>query len=84
MFATVLFPIVSALVELVKKTFALPKNIIPAISLVIGMIIGGIAYPFTEMDIVLRLWAGGIAGLAGTGLFELVKTRDGNTKQDAP
>ncbi len=80
MFATVLFPIVSALVELVKKTFKLPKNIIPSISLLIGMIIGTIAYPFTEMDVILRLWAGGIAGLAGTGLFELVKKREGNTK----
>ncbi len=82
MFATVLFPVVSALVELVKKTFVLPKNIIPTISLVIGMVIGALAYPFSEMDIVLRLWAGGIAGLAGTGLFELVKKRDGKTNKN--
>ncbi|MFD2046659.1 holin [Ornithinibacillus salinisoli] len=73
MFATVLLPIITALVEVVKKTFALPKNIIPITSLVVGLGIGAVAYPFTDMDLVLRLWAGGLAGLAGTGLFELVK-----------
>ncbi|SDJ70641.1 holin [Sediminibacillus albus] len=80
-FASVLLPIVSALVELVKKTFTMPKNIIPSISLLIGVLIGAAAYPFTEMDLVLRLWAGGLAGLGGTGLFELVKKREGSTKE---
>ncbi|GGM27113.1 hypothetical protein GCM10011351_11130 [Paraliobacillus quinghaiensis] len=80
MFATVLLPIVTALVELVKRTFRLPKNIIPAISFVIGLTIGVIAYPFTSMEIVLRLWAGGLAGLSATGLFEIVNKREGMTK----
>ena len=68
LFATVLLPIVTALVELIKK--------------VVGLIIGAVATPFTDFDIVLRLWAGGLAGLAGTGLFELVaKKRPGQTKE---
>ncbi|WP_373894476.1 holin [Virgibacillus sp. CBA3643] len=79
-FATVLLPIVSALVELVKKTVSMPKNIIPLISLIIGVLVGLAAYPFTDMELVLRLWAGGFAGLAGTGLFELVKKREGVSK----
>lgn len=81
-FATVLLPIVSALVEMIKKTFNLPKNIIPSISFVTGLIIGGIAYPFTDMELVLRLWAGGFAGLSATGLFEVVNKREGMTKHD--
>ena len=80
MFATVLLPIVTALVELAKRTFRLPKNIIPAISFVIGLTIGVIAYPFTPMEIVLRMWAGGLAGLSATGLFEIVNKREGMTK----
>lgn len=82
-FATVLLPIVTAVVELVKKTVNLPKNLIPMISLVVGLFIGAIAYPFTDFELILRLWAGGFAGLAGTGLFEIVNKRDGMTKDAA-
>lgn len=79
-FATILLPIVTSLVELVKKTFYLQKNIIPAISFAIGLFIGVIAYPFTSMGLVLRLWAGGLSGLSATGLFELVHKREGMTR----
>ncbi|MDO6451707.1 holin [Oceanobacillus profundus] len=79
-FATILLPVVTALVELIKKTFSVKNNLIPLISLLIGIIVGTVAYPFTDMDTVLRIWAGGFAGLAGTGLFELVKQREGTTK----
>ncbi|WP_371069148.1 holin [Sediminibacillus sp. JSM 1682029] len=80
-FATVILPIVTALVELAKRTVTIPKNIVPAVSFVVGIAIGAAAYPFTDLELVLRLWAGGFAGLAGTGLFELaVNKREGTTK----
>ncbi|MCY8978086.1 holin [Bacillus halotolerans] len=79
-FATVLAPILTALVQLVKKTVKLPTNVIPALSFVIGIGLGAVAYPFTELELVLRLWAGGFAGLAATGLFELGAKREGTTK----
>lgn len=53
-FATVLLPIVAALVDLVKKSINLPKNLIPLISLVVGLFIGAIAYPFTDFELILR------------------------------
>ncbi|WP_186579906.1 holin [Aquibacillus kalidii] len=80
-FATVLAPIVSALVQLVKKTINVEKTYIPLISLLIGMLLGVLAYSFTDMVLVSRLWAGGIAGLAATGMFELVKKRKGSSKE---
>lgn len=80
MFATVLLPIITAIVEGIKKSISVPNNLIPAISLFVGLLIGTAAYPFTDMEILLRLWAGGFAGLAGTGLFELVKKREGESK----
>lgn len=79
-FATLIMPVVAALMEGVKRSVKLPKNFLPAISLIIGLLIGAAAYKFTDMDLVLRLWAGGFAGLAGTGLFELIKKRNGVTK----
>lgn len=80
-FASVLAVFVLALVQLVKKTVNLPKNIIPLIGVVIGVMVGAASTPFTDLDLVLRLWAGGLAGLSATGLFELGNKREGNTKE---
>ena len=79
-FATVLAPVITALTELVKRTALLPKNFIPLVSFIIGLGVGWAAYPFTELELVLRLWSGGLAGLAATGLFELGKTSIRRTK----
>lgn len=70
-FATILAPIVLAMVELIKRTGNVKKNYIPLIAFAVGIFIGFAATPFTDLDMVLRLWAGGLAGLSATGLFEL-------------
>lgn len=70
-FASLLSVIIVAVVQLVKTTITVPKNLVPVIGLVIGVLIGWAAAPFTDLDLVLRLWAGGLAGLSATGLFEL-------------
>ncbi|WP_412535569.1 holin [Peribacillus simplex] len=79
-FTTILVPIVAAMVQVVKQTVTLPNNILPILSLVVGLGVGSVAFPFTDMDIVLRLWAGAFAGLGGTGLYELVAKREGTSK----
>ncbi|MGE6379970.1 holin [Peribacillus muralis] len=79
-FTTLLIPIVTAVVQVVKNTVTLPNNVLPIVSLVVGLGIGSVAFPFTEMDIVLRLWAGAFAGLGGTGLYEVFNNRIGTTK----
>lgn len=80
-FASVLAVFVLALVQLVKNTVNVPRNLVPAIGVVIGLLVGAASYPFTDMSLVLRLWAGGLAGLSATGLFELAfSKRDGSTK----
>ena len=79
LFATVLSPIVLALVELIKRTVNTKKNLIPLLSLIVGLAIGAVTYQFTDLGFVYRLWAGGIAGLAATGLFELGNKREGTT-----
>ncbi|MNC04400.1 Phage holin [compost metagenome] len=70
-FASVLAVFVLAGVQLIKTTIPVPKNIIPLIGVVIGLLIGLVAYPFTDLGLTLRLWAGALAGLSATGLFEL-------------
>ncbi|AIQ76641.1 MULTISPECIES: holin [Paenibacillus] len=81
-FASILAVFVLALVQLVKNSINIPRNAVPIIGLLIGLFIGVVAYPFTELDLVLRLWAGGLAGLSATGLFELAfKDRPGTTKE---
>ncbi|KQU19220.1 holin [Bacillus sp. Leaf13] len=83
-FTTILAPIVAAVVQVVKQTVNLPNNALPILSLVIGLGVGSVAFPFTDMDIVLRLWAGAFAGLGGTGLYELIAKREGTSKKSGP
>ncbi|MBY0011514.1 holin [Paenibacillus typhae] len=81
-FATVIAVFVLAAVEAIKRTVNVRRNALPAVGLVVGLLIGWVAYPFTELDLVLRLWAGALAGLSATGLFELAfSKRDGTTKE---
>lgn len=77
-FATIIAPIIVALIELVKRSFNVDKKILPVLALAIGLFIGVISYPFTELDTILRIWAGGIAGLASVGLFEIGDKRKSN------
>lgn len=80
-FASIITPIITALVEVIKRTANIPINYIPVISLTVGLLVGYTGQPFTELAVDLRLWAGGLAGLASVGLFEVVKQREGNSKE---
>ena len=80
-FTSILAPIVAAAVQVVKQTAPIPNNILPILSLVIGLVVGSVAFPFTDIDLVLRLWAGAFAGLGGTGLYELtLAKREGSSR----
>ncbi|WLR52479.1 holin [Bacillus tianshenii] len=80
-FASIMLPTVIALMQLAKITFPLPKNYVPLIATILGLAVGAAAYPYTELELVVRLWAGGFAGLASTGLFEIFNPRTGVTKE---
>ncbi|MDQ1233360.1 hypothetical protein QE450_000858 [Paenibacillus sp. SORGH_AS306] len=81
-FASTLSVVILGSVQLVKTSVKVPKNLLPVIGVAIGLGIGAVAYPFTDLDLTRRLWAGGLAGLSATGLFELaLANRPGNTKK---
>lgn len=81
-FASVLAVFVLAGVQFIKTTVNVRKNLVPLIGVVIGLVIGWAAAPFTDLGLTLRLWAGALAGLSATGLFELAFNKSsGNTKE---
>lgn len=81
-FATIIAPLSAAFVELLKVTFKISKNYIPLLSVVVGIVLAIVAYPFTDLDLINRIWSGALAGLSGTGMYELVAKREGTTKDD--
>ncbi|AIQ61869.1 holin [Paenibacillus stellifer] len=81
-FASVLAVFVLAGVQFIKTTVNVRKNLVPLIGVVIGLVIGWAAAPFTDLGLTLRLWAGALAGLSATGLFELAFNKSsGKTKE---
>ena len=74
-FSGILAPVVLAITEAVKRIGKVPTKYLPLVALGLGILIGFAAEPFTDLSMVVRLWAGGISGLAATGLFEIKTDR---------
>lgn len=70
--ATIIVPLTTAVVEAIKKTTGVNERFLPLLAILLGIILGGGAY-FLVDDLGLRMWAGGVSGLASVGLFELGK-----------
>lgn len=70
--ATLIAPVVTGVVQAFKKAGNISKQYLPLVAIVIGMILGALAF-FIDPSLAVRLWAGGISGLASVGLFELGK-----------
>lgn len=79
--ATVLAAITMGMVQVIKQIDKVPANYIPAVAVVVGIVLGLIAFPFTDLSLYARGWAGLIAGLASTGLYEFTRER-GKAKRD--
>jgi len=70
--ATAIAAVTSGVVQAIKMTELVNRRYIPLLAIFIGVILGAGAV-FMDIDLISRLWAGGISGLAATGLFELGK-----------
>ncbi|MFZ7648280.1 holin [Staphylococcus saprophyticus] len=85
-FAGVISVLTIAITEVLKRIKGIPKTIIPALSMLIGVVIGGVTVFIpeivTELSFGGRLLAGLISGLMATGLWETFKKRDGRTKEN--
>lgn len=74
--ATIIAPVTSGVVQAVKKATNINNRYLPLIAVVLGLGLGAAAY-FLDAETGLRLWAGGVSGLASVGLFELSKNVKG-------
>lgn len=81
-FATVISAVTLGLVQVVKKTEKVPKNIIPMIGILIGATVGGstelIPELLSELSLGGRIFAGVVSGLMATGVWESFKKREGD------
>lgn len=74
-------PFVNGIVGLIKKSFpALKSNYIPVIAFAVGLLLGALfsLLPSVNYGIVQMLMAGGIAGMASCGVYEIAKSPDTN------
>ena len=71
----------TALMQLLKNALPLPKNYVPLLTLAVGVLLALIPFPFVDVALAERIWAGALSGLGGTGLFEAVRRdKKGTTK----
>lgn len=75
--ATAIVAVTNGVVQAIKKSKLINKRFIPLTSIVVGLLLGAGAV-FMDIGLIERLWAGGISGLAATGLFEIGKSANGN------
>lgn len=63
----------TALMQLLKQALPLSKKYIPLFTLGLGVGLALVPFPFTSVALAERVWAGALAGLGGTGIFENVQ-----------
>lgn len=79
--ASIIAPVTLGVIEVIKQAFNVKKNILPLLGIIVGLAIGFLAAPISDIDLYLRLWVGGLSGLSTSGLYELTSKREGTTKE---
>jgi hypothetical protein len=73
-FVGILTPLIVACTEVVKRSVKnYPVNLVPILSIAVGLGLGSLAWVFTDLNATWRLWGGLIAGLAACGLYDVAK-----------
>ena len=70
--------LVTAFIEVVKRTSNIPARFLPITSIVVGIFVAVIVVPFADYDYYTMVIAGAIAGLSACGLFDLTKVAKGD------
>lgn len=85
-FALTISAVTLGLTEVIKKLFNIPKDVIPLISMGIGIVVSISSYLIPEINTNISLYglilSGIISGLMASGMWEAFKKRDGNTGDD--
>ena len=77
--ATVVAPVISALVNVAKEQFGLNGKLVSRLAILIGVLVG-LAYAFTIVhgQYAEYSWGGLIAGLSAIGYYEIAFKEGGN------
>lgn len=80
--ATVVAPIISALVNVVKEQFELNGKLVSGLAILIGVLVG-LAYAFTVVhgQYAEYCWGGLIAGLSAIGYYEIAFKEGGSDEK---
>lgn len=70
--------LVTAFIEVVKRTTNILARYLPITSIVVGIFVAIIVKPFADYDYYTMVVAGAIAGLSACGLFDLTKVTKGD------
>jgi hypothetical protein len=71
--ALAIVPFCNGIVQVVKTSINIPKNFIPLVSIVSGVVVGGIFTLITkDYTLTQLLIAGGVAGMASCGVYDIV------------
>lgn len=65
--------LVTAFIEVFKRTTNVPVRYLPITSIVIGIFVAILVTPFADFDYYTMVIAGAISGLSACGLFDLTK-----------
>lgn len=71
--ATAMTILVTAFIEVFKRTTNIPTRYLPITSIVVGIFVAVIVTPFADYDYYTMIVAGAVAGLSACGLFDLTK-----------
>lgn len=78
-FSAVIGASVLAITQVVKQTVPMPKQYVPYVSIVLGVVIAFLTK--SDVDMATRLLGGAIAGFTATGMFEAIfNKREGVTE----
>lgn len=70
--------LVTAFIEVVKRTSNIPARFLPITSIVVGIFVAVIVTPFADYDYYTMIIAGAIAGMSACRLFDLTKVAKGD------
>ena len=85
-FALTISAVTLGLTEVIKKLFNIPKDIIPLVSMGLGVVVSLFSYVVPEIQTNISVYglilSGIISGLMASGMWETFKKRDGQTGDD--
>ena len=81
-FMSILAPVIIGVVEALKRTFTnIPNQYYTVITIAVALGLASLAWVFTDLPAVYRLWAGLFAGLSAAKVYDITKNLVNNKEK---